>query len=74
MWCSFVSKAFWEKDSFELIHVCFILIKVDAEDANHSSEGSLKIIKVGDIFLHILVLCHDSDLYIKKPSFYATKI
>lgn len=50
------------------------LIKVDAEDANHSSEGSLKIIKVDDIFLHILVLCHDSDLYIKKPSFYATKI
>ena len=31
MCCSFVSKAFWEKDSFELIHVCFILIKVDAE-------------------------------------------
>lgn len=55
-------------------HIVTKLIKVDAEDANHSSEGSLKIIKVGDIFLHILVLCHDSDLYIKKPSFYATKI
>ena len=38
------------------------------------TEQKLKIFTIIiDIFLHILVLCHDSDLYIKKPSFYGIK-
>lgn len=66
---------FWlfYEQNIHYTHIVTKLIKVDAEDTNHSSEGFLKIIKVSDISLHILVLCHDSDLYIKKPSLYAIK-